>query len=298
MGSCYSRFIRIKNQGMFKFACCFLIASTVYASPDIVERAENYYQKTDYAASLGLLNADPSPDAATYELTGKNYFMLGDYGKAIQFFEKAAAKAPKVSDYQLWLGRAYGRRAETENFLHAPGHASKARQYFENAIALDPKNTEAMNDLFDYYLSAPNFLGGGEEKAEAIARKIEHERPAEYQHELALLAEHKKQPAEALMHFRKAMELAPNDAGRVLDLAQYLAKLGRMEESDAYFAEAAKRWPNDPAVAFETAKTDIDHHRDKERSKELLQQYLKAQITPDDPSKQSAEKLLRQIASR
>jgi tetratricopeptide (TPR) repeat protein len=174
----------------------------------------------------------------------------------------------------------------------------KARQYFENAIALDAQNAEAMNDLFDYYLNAPGFLGGGVEKAEGIARRIEHQRPAEYQHELAQLADHKKQSGEALAHLHRAMELAPNEPGRVVDLARYLAKLGRMEESDSYFAEAAKRWPNHPAVAFEQAKTDIDHHREAERSKELLQQYLKAQVTPDDPSKQSAEKLLRQVASR
>ena len=269
MSTCYNGIAPKKTQGMRKFACFLLIASTVYASPQVVERAASYYQKTDYAASLGLLNSDPAPDAATYELTGKDYFMLGDYGKAIQYFEKAAAKAPTISDYQMWLGRAYGRRAENENFLHAPGHASKARQYFENAIALDPKNTEALNDLFDYYLNAPGFLGGGVEKAEAIARRIEHERPAEYQHELALLADHRKQPSEALAHLRKAVELAPNDAGRVLDLARYLAKSGNMEESDAYFAQAFKRWPNDPAVAFAQAQTDIDHHREADRSRQL-----------------------------
>ena len=28
-------------------------------------------------------------------------------------------------------------------------------------MELDPKNQEAVNDLFDYYLEAPGFLGGG-----------------------------------------------------------------------------------------------------------------------------------------
>ncbi len=283
---------------MYKFTCCLLVTSTVYASPHVVERAASYYQKTDYAASLRVLNSDPLPDATNYELAGKNYFMLGEYGKAVQFLEKAAAKGPTVSDYQLWLGRAYGRRAETESFIHAPSHATKARQYFENAIALDPQNTEAMNDLFDYYLNAPGFLGGGVDKAEAIARRIEYERPAEYQHELAQLADHHKRYSEALAHLHKAIELAPHDAGRVVDLARYLAKLGRMEESDSYFAQAFKRWPDDPSVAFAQAETDVDHHREAQRSRELLEQYLKAQTTPDDPPKQSAEKLLRQIASR
>ncbi len=283
---------------MRTFACFWFIVTIVCASPQAIERAESLYQQTDYAASLRVLDSDPAPDAATYELTGKNYFMLGDYERAVQFFEKAVAIAPSVSDYQLWLGRAYGRRAETGGLLLAASRASKARHCLETAIALDPRNAEAMNDLFDFYLNAPGVLGGGPEKAEAIAQRIERERPAEYHHELSQLADHKRQYSDALAHLRKAAELAPHELGRVLDLARYLAKLGRMEESDAYFAQAEKRWPNDPALAFAQAKTNVDHHRELERSRQLLEQYLNSKLTPDDPPKQAAEKLLRQIASR
>ena len=275
-----------------------LIVSVLHASPQALERAESLYQQTDYASSLQVLESGPAPDAAVYELTGKNYFMLGDYDKAVHYFERAIADAPTVSDYHLWLGRAYGRRAETGGLLLAPSRASKARQSLERAIALDPQNSEAMNDLFEYYLNAPGVLGGGPEKAEALAKRIERERPAEYHHELSQLADHKKQYSDALSHLRRAMELAPHELGRVLDVARYLAKLGRMDESDAYFAQAEKRWPNNPALTFAQAKTYVDYHREPDRSRQLHEQYLKAKITPDDPPKQAAEKLLRQIASR
>ena len=33
---------------------------------------------------------------------------------------------------------------------------------------LDPNNREAVANLFEYYLEAPGFLGGGVEKAEAV----------------------------------------------------------------------------------------------------------------------------------
>jgi Flp pilus assembly protein TadD len=279
-------------------ACFLLIVSVVHASPQAIERAEALYQQTEYAASLRVLDAEPAPDAAVYELTGKNYFMLGEYEKAIHSLEKAIAGAPAVSDYYLWLGRAWGRRAETGGVLLAPGRASKARQALEKAIALDPRNGEAMNDLFEYYLNAPGVLGGGAEKAEALAKRIEHERPAEYHHELSQLADRKKQYSDALSHLRKAMEMAPHELGRVLDVARYLAKLGRMDESDTYFAQAGKRWPDSPALAFAQAKTYVDYHREPDRSRQLLEQYLKAKITPEDPPKQAAEKLLREIASR
>ncbi|HEV2198333.1 MAG TPA: hypothetical protein VGR73_00820 [Bryobacteraceae bacterium] len=279
-------------------ACCFFWVCSLRASSDVVGRAETLYQQTEYRASLRVLEGDPLPDAATYELSGKNYFMLDDYDKATKLFEKAQALAPAVSDYSLWLGRAYGRRAETGNWFVAPGHASKARQWLENAVALDPRNNEAMNDLFDFYLSAPGFMGGGAEKAEAIARRIEHERPPEYHHEMSQLADRRKHSDEAVMHLRKAMQLAPGESGRVLDLARYLAKIGRTEESDALFSQAAERWPDSPPVVFARAKFYVDAHREPERSRQLLEQYLRSKLTPDDPPRHDAEKLLRQIASR
>ena len=277
----------------------FLVAiSSLAASPEIVERAQIVYQKTDYQASLRILEQDPAPDAATFLLIGKNYFMLENYEKATHFFEKARDLAPNVSDHHLWLARAYGRRAETEGWFVAASRAAKARQYFESAIALDPHNAEALNDLFDYYLNAPGFLGGGADKAEAIAHRIEHERPAEYHHEMALLADHRKQFPDAIAHLRQAIELAPHELGRTLDLARYLSKLGRVEEGEAEFARAESRWPGDRHVAYAHAKFYVDHHREPERARQLLELYLKSDITPDDPPRRAAERLLQQVGAR
>jgi Flp pilus assembly protein TadD len=270
-----------------------LIAVTAAASTEIVQRASELYQRTDYEDSLRVLAADPRPDAADYFLSGKNYFMSGDYKKATEFLEKAVAASPAESDYELWLGRAWGRRAENGRWMMAVSYASKARQCFEKAVVLDPRNHEAKNDLFEFYLNAPGFLGGGMDKAEAAARSIVGERPAEYEHEEAQLADRRKEYAAAETHLRRAMELAPGEAGRVIDLAQYLAKRGRVNESDALFDRARKMAPGSPRVTFAIARTDIENHRNLERARSLLQEYLHAGLTPDDPPRQEAEKLLR-----
>lgn len=257
-------------------------------------RAEALYEQTDYQSSLRILSVDPAPDAASLALMGKNHYMLGDYREATQLFEKALSRNPRSSEYELWLGRAYGKRAETGGWLMAPSNASKARQHFEKAAALDAHNAEALNDLFDYYLNAPGFLGGGLEKAEAAARQIAANRPAEYHFELAQIAERRKQDAEAEDHLRRAMELAPGQVGRVLDLARYLARHGRVAESDTVFNQASQLAPHDPRVAFARAKTYIDQRRNLEQAQKLLHQYLDCRLTPDDPPKSAAEKLLRQ----
>ncbi len=269
----------------------FVVAGA--ASPDVVRRASALYERTDYQNSLRVLAEDPTPDAAAFILSGKNYFMLGEYKRATESFEKALALAPNNSDYQLWLGRAWGRRAETSGWLMAGFNASKARQCFEKAVALDPLNHEAKNDLFDFYLNAPGFLGGGIEKAEAIAKSIATERPPESEFEFAQIAERRKDYTAAEAHLRRAMELAPNEAGRIVDLARFVAKRGRLEESDALFEQARKLAPNRPNVAFAEARMNIENHRNLARARGLLEGYLHASLTPDDPPRKEAEQLLR-----
>jgi Flp pilus assembly protein TadD len=271
------------------------VAATATASPDVVRRANALYQRTEYEGSLRILEEDPTPDGAALLLSGKNYFMLGDYKRATDFFEKAVALAPSSSEYELWLGRAWGRRAETSGWLMAGVHASRARQCFEKAVALDPHYNEAKNDLFSFYLAAPGFLGGGIEKAEAIARSIANERPPESNFEEAQIAEHRKDYVAAEAHLRRAMELAPNEAGRIVDLARFVAKRGRLAESDALFEQARKLAPSLARVAFAQARVDIENHRNLERARGLLQQYLHANLTPDDPPRQEAEKLLQHV---
>lgn len=270
-----------------------LLAGAAFASPDAVRRATDLYQQTDYAASLHVLAQDPAPDAASYLLIGKNYFMSGDYKKAVESFEKALAISPSSSEGELWLGRAWGRRAETSSWLSAASYAGRARQAFEKAAALDPRNREAKNDLFSYYLNAPGFMGGGLDKAEALARSIAAERPAESQCELAQIAEKKKDSAGAEAHLRNAMKLAPSEVGRVVDLARFLAKRGRLQESDELFAHAHQMAPGKPGVVFAQASVNIENHRNVEHARQQLESYLHASLTPDDPPRQEAEKLLR-----
>jgi tetratricopeptide (TPR) repeat protein len=249
------------------------------------------YQRTEYRDSLRVLESNPKPEAVDQFLTGKNYFMLGDYKKAIGFMEKAVARDANNPEYVLWLGRAYGRRAET-NWLLAMSNASKARQCFERAVALDPHYHEALNDLFEFDLAAPSIIGGGLDKAEAVAQRIKADRPAEYEYDEAELADKRKDYTAVEAHYRRAIELAPTEPGRYIDLARYLAKRGRLAESDALFAQAAKVAPSDPRIAFERAKIYIEGQRNLPEARQLLRQYLAYEVTPDDPPKQMAEKLL------
>jgi tetratricopeptide (TPR) repeat protein len=258
-------------------------------------KAEDLYRRTEYGQSLKLLDLN-SDDPAVNNLIGRDYFMLGDFKKATQYFQESVKADPASSDNALWLGRAWGRRAETSNPFVAPGYASKARQWLEKAVELNEKNSDAMSDLFDYYLDAPGFLGGGYEKAQALARKIADVDPAEGYFARAKLAEKRNEYETAEAQLRHAIQIAPHEVGHVLDLARFLANQGRQQESDAMFAKAETVAPETPRVWYARADTLIKQKRNLDEAKRLLQKYVQSSsITPDDPSKNDAQRLLKQV---
>jgi Flp pilus assembly protein TadD len=262
-----------------------------------LDRARQLFGRSDYRAALTVLApVAGAQDGPIQELVGKSYFMLGEYKKAVDAFERATAVNPNSSIYFHWLGKAQGRRAETASPFTAPAYASKARQAFEKAVELDGKNLEAINDLFSYYLEAPGFLGGGLDKAANLAKRIQALDPVEYHYAMAQISDKRKDYTGAESHFRRAFELAPRQVGRIVDLAKYLSTHGKENESDALFAQAEKIAPNEPRVLFERAHYLIRTKKDLAMAKSLLERYLKAPLTVDDPPRAEAEKLLRQAS--
>jgi tetratricopeptide (TPR) repeat protein len=262
-----------------------------------LDRARQQFSRAQYREAIQSLSPlASSGDPTVQELIGRSWFMLAEYKKAQGAFEKAVALQPDNSSLHHWLGKAYGRRAETSNPLSAPMLASKARQSFEKAVDLNPRNAEAMNDLFTYYMEAPGFLGGGIDKAANLAEKIRAIDPVEYHYALAQIAEKRKDARTAEHHFRQAFEMAPRSLGRAIDLARFLSKQGRLQESEAIFAQAEKIAPNAPRLLFEKASALVRAKKNLPLARQLLERYLRSPLTPDDPPRADAERLLRQAA--
>ena len=258
------------------------------------DEARKLYHLSEFDKSLQVLKEVPDKDASVWELMGQNYYGQADFKKATEALEKAAALNPSSSDVQLWLGRAYGRRAETSSPITAPGHANRARQYFEKATQLNPNNLDAQSDLFEYYLEAPGFLGGGFEKAAAVAEQMSRLNASEGYWAQAKLAEKRKEYRTAETHLRQAIDAAPQQVGRLIDLAKLFTRQGRHQEADQSLAKADQIAPNTPQLMFARAEIYVKSKRNLEVARQLLKQYLSLTITPDDPPKADAEKLLKQ----
>jgi tetratricopeptide (TPR) repeat protein len=259
-----------------------------------LEEARKLYSQTEYRQSLAVLRAVAAQDGAVFALAGRNEYMLADFKRSSEFLEKAVALEPANSDDVWWLGRAYGRRAETSSPLTAPGYASRARQNFERAVELNPRNLDALGDLFEYYLEAPGFLGGGMDKARATAERIAAIDAGEGHRVQANLAEKRKEYATAEMELRRAVEIAPQTVGRFIELARFLARQGRFHESDQSLARAEKLAPGNPRLIFAKADIYLKSGRNRDQAKTLLERYMTLPLSPEDPPRREAAKLLQQ----
>jgi len=273
---------------------CLLLAAPVVASD--LDRARSHFDRAEYREAITVLKSSPEARSAdALFLLGRSHYQLGDYRKAAEALEKAAAARPGDSHIRLWLGRAYGRRAETSNLFVAPSYASKARQAFEKSVALDPSNKEALNDLFSYYLEAPGFLGGGFEKAQALVERIRVLDPAEAEYALAQIAEKKQWFDRAEAHLKRAVELAPRQVGRVIDLSRFFARRGRVTDAERTLEQAEQIAPGSPKVLFARAEFYVQTRRNPEEARRLIEQYMQSPLTPDDPPREEARKLLDRL---
>ena len=262
-----------------------------------VDEEHRLYNQTDYRGALSLLQKLPRQNGTSRELSGRCRYFMGDYKSAIDDLEKAVQLEPGVSDHYLWLGRAWGRRAETSVFFLAVKYASETRKNLEKAVQLNPASMEAVNDLLSFYLEAPAFLGGGVEQAMKLTATIRQNDPVEYQFGLAQISIHRKDFDAAESQLRKAVEMAPRRVNRLVDLAKFLAGRGKLRESDALFDQAAAIDPNDKRLLYGRAETYIKGKRNLGAAKKSLEAYLQAPLTPDDPSREAARKLIQRAAS-
>ena len=207
-----------------------LFASAAYgASAPNIElgpvNADLMAGKADDAISRlsASLAADPA-DAEAHHLLCRVYYQEERWDDAIHECEAAVKLMPMDSGYHLWLGRAYGEKADSIHSIKAYGLAKKVRDEFERAVQLDRGNVDALSDLGDFYTAAPGIVGGGKKKAQGVAEALEQYGPAQAHQLKGHLAEKEKNYALAETEFKAAVEASHQAADAWMSLASYYAR--------------------------------------------------------------------------
>jgi tetratricopeptide (TPR) repeat protein len=227
-----------------------------------------------------ILTAQPT-DAEAHLLLCRVYYAQDMGDKAIHECEAAVANAPSSSDNQLWLGRAYGFKASHANPIAGLNLAIKVRIAFERAVQLDPENIHAMNDLGEFYVAAPSLIGGGLDKARALAAQMQPHFPSQAHRLLALIAEKKKDNAAAEIEFSKAVA-AGKSPEAYIDLGQFYQRHNQpakmLEALEAGVSADHRKGP----VLVDAASILTDAHRSSELAQTLLRTYLSSSAKTDD----------------
>jgi tetratricopeptide (TPR) repeat protein len=219
-------------------------------------------------------------DSAAYNYLCRAYFSVHDWDDAISACEKAVSLDPGNSDYHLWLGRAYGEKADHASPLSAFSLARKLRKQLETAVQLNPRNVDARLDLAEFCTEAPGILGGGDDKVREQANALAKFAPAKAHLVLARLAEKQKDAATAEKEYQAAINASGGNAQEWLNLAAFYKHQARWNDMEEALKKVAAA-PNGRSDALlESADLLLRAGRNPAMAAQLLRQYLAS----DSPS--------------
>ena len=230
----------------------------------------------------GKIDRSPS-DGGSYNLLCRAYLALSSWDAGIGACEKAVALQPDDSFYHLWLGRAYGGKADHTGFLSAAGLAKKVRTEFETAVRLNPRNQEARADLADFYIQAPGIVGGGRDKAEAQAQELGALDPAQGSLVRARLAEKSDGWELAEKEYRAAVQISGGRPGTWLNLAQFYRRRGRLAEMQDAIQHAVAA-PANQHVLMPAAEALMRAKCNLPMAADVLRRYLASETVEDAPA--------------
>jgi tetratricopeptide (TPR) repeat protein len=139
----------------------------------------------------------------------RDYLENDDIDAAIEWAKKAVALAPNDPECHLWLGHAFGEKAQEASIFKKKGYAKKCREAYETAVGLEPENLEYRMALLEFLIQAPGSVGGGKDQAVAQAGEIASISPAAGHYALAAIHFHHEDFEEAKKEINKAIELDP-----------------------------------------------------------------------------------------
>jgi tetratricopeptide (TPR) repeat protein len=220
-------------------------------------------------------------DALAHQLLCRVYYAEEMADPAIQECELAAASDGSMSDNQMWLGRAYGLKASHANLFNALPLAKKVGSAFERAVELDGENIHAMSDLGEFYVAAPGIVGGGLDKAQALAAKMQPHYPSQSHRLLALIAEKKNDIGTAEAEFKEAVA-AGRSADAYIDLGHFYRRQHQTDKVLSTLQEGIDADRRRDAALVDAASILTAARLSPQLAESLLRTYLSSPAKSDE----------------
>jgi tetratricopeptide (TPR) repeat protein len=254
------------------------VAACAQIAPATLAQANAALQAGEADKAISLLAALPTTGAGAADaqnLICRVRFELQQWDSAVHNCEQAVRLDGSNSNHHMWLGRALGEKAGRASFLSAYSLGKRVRAEFEEAVRLDPRSGPALSDLGEFYKDAPGIVGGGAEKAESIAARLDPLDPARAHQLRANIAESRKDMGTAEREFRQAIATSVHPAPYWINLASFYRRRQRWQEMETAIHSAAAAHDKSPSAAlYDGAGILIETHRDPASAAKMLQDYL------------------------
>ncbi len=174
--------------------------------------------------------------SSEYYNIGNAYFKLGEYAKAVKYYEKAYRLNPRLSESRYNLSLAYMKI----------GKFSNAEKILTELLEKDPKNVKVLNALaYDYYLK-----GDDAKSLEMFGRILkEYPESRDARNNIAIIYWKEGKTERAVSEFKKILDYYPNDLVTKFNLGKILIENERYREGLKYMADYVELKPDD-AEAF------------------------------------------------
>lgn len=221
--------------------------------------------------------------AAEHAAAGRAALDRRDVKAAADAFEKAVALEPSNAKYHFLLGTAYGNLAMTASLFSQASLAKKTKAEFEKTVELDPNYSEARFALIQYYLMAPGFIGGSDEKALQQAAEIKKRDVLEGHRAYTRIYINQKKQDLARKEMIDAVREQPNNARA----HYYLGNVYMIDENWPAaiheFEFAQKIDPNLMPLHFRIGQWSVKAGKDYARGEASLRKYLGHKPEEGDP---------------
>ncbi len=141
----------------------------------VLQRSISLYQSKKFDEAVksfeSIENSSGDYGLSRYYL-GRIAYDKKQYKEAVDYFKIATEKNPNNGEYFNWLGDSYSGVGSNASFFTQMSVGPKALRAWEKAAQLNPKIINARVSLVDSYIVAPEFMGGGEDKAKAVAKEV------------------------------------------------------------------------------------------------------------------------------
>jgi tetratricopeptide (TPR) repeat protein len=296
--------------------------------------AEKLIEAGHWKQARATLAANPRQydDALTQFLQSQIRNAFGDHESPLPLAEKAVAIDPKVPKYHRQVAEALGVMAQHAGIFQQLLLVRRFRHEIDAALALDPRDLQALRDLMEYYLLAPAIAGGDKSKARDTADRIARIDPVQGYLAQARLAEAAGEPARQEDALRKAVEAGPASyrahvalatclvshgnwdaardqaelARRIDDtrvdaysvLATVYAHSGQVSALEGLLTAAEKKVPDDSSPYYRATEGLLAVGRDLGRAQQYLNRYLSIDPEGNAPTRADARGKLGEVLAK